>query len=85
MRKETYESKLESLMQSAQFLNKEAITDEVILKTEKELNKKLLARNKKEKTSDQLYSKLRYTRLRHPYDQYYHFRTARMRTLTKRL
>ena len=47
MRKQTYESKLESLLQSAQFVKKDATTDEVILKIEKELNKELLAMNKK--------------------------------------
>ena len=39
MRKQTYESKLESLMQSAQFVKKDATTDEVILKIEKNLTK----------------------------------------------
>ena len=45
MRKQTYESKLESLFQS----------DDVILKIEKELNKELLAVNKRDEISDQLY------------------------------
>ena len=57
MRKQTYESKLESLFQSPQFLKKEAITDEVILKIEKELKKELLDMNKREEISDQLSSK----------------------------
>ena len=35
--------------QSAQFLKKEATTDEVILKTERELNKELVAVNKRER------------------------------------
>ena len=61
MRKETYESKLETLLQSAQFLKKEATTDEVILKIEKELNEELLAMNKKDEISDQLCSELRST------------------------
>ena len=61
MRKQTYESKLESLLQSAQFLKKDATTDEVILKIEKELNKELLAMNKRDEISDQLYSKMRST------------------------
>ena len=39
MRKQAYESKLESLLQSAQFVKKDATTDEVVLKIEKELNK----------------------------------------------
>ena len=46
MKKQTYESKLESLLQSAQFVIKDATTDKVILKTEKELNRELLAMNK---------------------------------------
>ena len=57
MRKQTYESKLESLLQSAQFLKKkDATTDEVILKIKKEPNKELLAMDKRDKISDQLYS-----------------------------
>ena len=93
MRKQTYESKLESLLQSAQFLKKDTTTDEVILKIEKELNKELLAMNKRDEIIDQLYSKMRSTggqparlyslALRHPYHQYYHFQAARMRILTK--
>ena len=39
MRKQTYESKLESLLQSAQFVKKDATTDEVILKIERNLTK----------------------------------------------
>ena len=42
-------------------MKKDATTDEVILKIEKELNKDLLAMNKKAEISDQLYSKLRST------------------------
>ena len=61
MRKRTYESKLEFLLQSAQFVKKHAITDEVILKIEKELNKELLAMNKTDEISDKLYSKMRST------------------------
>ena len=61
MRKQTYESKLESLLQSAQFVKKDATTDEVILKIEKELNKELLAMNKRDEISDHLYSKMRST------------------------
>ena len=36
MRKQTYESKLESLLQSAQFVKEDATTEEIILKIEKE-------------------------------------------------
>ena len=60
-RKQTYESKLESLLQSAQFVKKDATTDEVILKIEKDLNKELLAMNKRDEISDQLNSKMRST------------------------
>ena len=56
-----YESKLESLLQSAQFVKKDATTDEVILKIEKELNKELLAMNKRDEINDQLHSKMRST------------------------
>ena len=46
---------------SAQFLKKDVITDELILRIEKELNKELLAMNKRDEISDQLYSKMRST------------------------
>ena len=61
MTKQTYESKLEFLLQSVQFVKKDATTDEVILKSEKELNKELLAMNKRDEISDQLYSKMKST------------------------
>ena len=60
-RKQTYESKLESSLQSALFVKKDATTDEVILKIEKELNKEFLAMIKRDEISDQLYSKMRST------------------------
>ena len=40
-------------------MKKDATTDEVILKIEKEHNKELLAMNKRDKMKDQLYSKMR--------------------------
>ena len=61
MKKETYESKPELLLKSAQFLKKAATTDEVILKNENELNKELLSMNKRDDESDQLYFKVRST------------------------
>ena len=61
MSKQTYELKLESFLQSAQFLKKDAITDELKLKIEKELNKDLLAMSKRDEISDQLYCKMRLT------------------------
>ena len=53
MRKQTYESKLEFLLQSAQFVKTDANTDEVILKIEKEFNEELLAMNKRNEIIDQ--------------------------------
>ena len=61
MRKQTCESKLESVLQSVQFVKKDATTDEVILKIKEELNKELLAMKKNDEISDQLYSKMRST------------------------
>ena len=61
MRKRTCESKLEFLLHSAQFLKKDATSDEVILKNEKEFSKELLAMKKKDEISDQLHSKMRST------------------------
>ena len=58
MRKQSYESKLESLSKSAQFVKKNATTDEVILKIEKNFNKELVTMNKRDQISDQLYSKM---------------------------
>ena len=42
LRKQTYEAKLESLLQCAQFSQNEATTDEMILKNEAEVNKEFL-------------------------------------------
>ena len=61
IRKQTYEPKLESLLPSAQFAKNDASTNEVILKIEKEFNKQLLALNKIDEMSDQLFSKMRST------------------------
>ena len=47
------------MLQSDQLLKKDATTDEVILKIEKELSKKLLAMNKRDEISDKLYSNMR--------------------------
>ena len=58
MRKQAFESKLESLLQSAQFAKKEATTDGVILKIEKDFKKELLAMNKRDEISDLLYPKM---------------------------
>ena len=45
MRKQTYEFKLEPVLQTDLFFKKEGTTDEVIMKNEKEFNKKLFLRN----------------------------------------
>ena len=49
------------MSKSAQFVKKDATTDEIILKIEKELNKELVAMNKKDQISDQLCSEMRST------------------------
>ena len=61
MRKQTYETKLESFCNLLSFRKKNATTDEVILKIVKELYKELPAMNKRDEISDQLLSKMRST------------------------
>ena len=43
MRKETYETKLKDLLQAEQFSERKNLTDSVIMKSEKNINKELLA------------------------------------------
>ena len=61
LRKHTYEAKLESLLQSAQFLKNEATADEMILKSEEKVNQELLALNKRDDIIDHFYPKMRST------------------------
>ena len=61
MIKETYEKKLKDLLQAKQFSERKNLTDSVIMKTEKGINKELLAMKKKNEISEALYTRLRST------------------------
>ena len=61
MKKETYEKKLERLLQAEQFSERKNLTDSVIIKTEKDINKELLAMKKKDEISEALCTSLRST------------------------
>ena len=61
MKKETYEKKLKDLLQAEQFSESKNLTDSVIMKTEKDINKELLAMKKKNEISEALYTRLRST------------------------
>ena len=61
MKKETYEKKLKDLLQAEQFSERKNLTDSVIMKVEKDINKELLAMKKKDEISEALYRKLRST------------------------
>ena len=61
MKKETYEKKLKDFLQAEQFSERKNLTDSVIMKIEKDINKELLAMKKKDEIIDQLYSKMRST------------------------
>ena len=54
MKKETYEKKLKDLLQAEQFSERKNLTDSVIMKTEKDINKELLATKKKDEISEAL-------------------------------
>ena len=61
MKKETYEKKLKDLLQAEQFSERKNLTDSVIMKIEKDINKELLAMKKKDKISKAMYNRLRST------------------------
>ena len=61
MKKETYEKKLKQLLQAEQFSERKNLTDSVIMKIEKDINKELLAMKKKDEISEALYTTLRST------------------------
>ena len=61
MKKTTYEAKLTELLQSEQFSEKPGLTDSVVMKIEKDINKELLAMKKKDEIDEALYSRLRST------------------------
>ena len=53
--------KLKIFLQTEQFSEKKNLTDSVILKIEKDINKELVAMEKKDEISEALYSRLRST------------------------
>ena len=61
MKKETYEKKLKDLLQAKQFSERKNLTDSVIMKIEKDINKELLAMKKKDEISEALYTRLKST------------------------
>ena len=61
MKKETYEKKLKDLLQAEQFSERKNLTDSVIMKIEKDINKDLLAMKKKDEISEGMYNRLRST------------------------
>ena len=61
MKKETYEKKLKDLSQAEQFSERKNLTDSVIMKIEKDINKELLSMKKKDEISESMYNRLRST------------------------
>ena len=61
MKKETYEKKLKGLLQAEQCSERKTLTESVISKIEKDINKKLLAMKQKDEISEALYTRLRST------------------------
>ena len=61
MKKEIYEKKLRDLLQAEQFSERKNLTDSVIMKIEKDINKEFLAMKKKEEISEAMYNRLRST------------------------
>ena len=59
MKKETYEKKLKDLLQAEQFSERKNLTDSVIMKIEKDINKELLAMKKKDEINEAMYNRLR--------------------------
>ena len=53
--------KLKDLLQAEQFIERKNLTDSVIMKIEKDINKELLAMKKKYEISEALYTRLRST------------------------
>ena len=61
MKKETHEKKLKDLLQAEQFSERKNLTDSVIMKIEKDINKELLAMKKKDEVNEAMYDRLRST------------------------
>ena len=53
--------KLKDLLQAEQFSERKNLTDSVIMKIEKDINKKLLAMQKRDEISEAMYNRLRST------------------------
>ena len=61
MKKETSEKKLKYLLQAEQSSERKNLTDSVIMKIEKDVNKELLAMKLKDEISEAMYNRLRST------------------------
>ena len=61
MKKETYEKKLKDLLQAEEFNERKNLTDNVIMKIEKDTSKELHAMKKKDEISESLCTRLRST------------------------
>ncbi|XP_063727458.1 uncharacterized protein LOC134855008 [Symsagittifera roscoffensis] len=61
MRKDTYENRLSDTLDSNQFSKSKGTSDAIVLKIEREINKKLLAMRKKDEISESLYTRMRST------------------------
>ena len=59
MKKETSEKKLKDLLPAEQYSERKNLTDSVIMKMGKDINKELLAMKKKDEISEVLYTRLR--------------------------
>ena len=58
MKKKTYGKKLKDFLQAEQFSERNNLTDSVIMKIEKDINKELLAMKKKDEISEAMYNRL---------------------------
>ena len=61
MRKDTYENKLSDTLDSNQFSKSKGTSDAIVLKTERDIKKELLALRKKDEISECLYIRMRFT------------------------
>ena len=61
MRKDIYENKLSDTIDSNQFSKSKGTSDAIVLKIERDINKELLAIRKKDKISENLYTRMRST------------------------
>ena len=61
MKKETYQKKRKDLIQAEQLIERKNLTDSVIIKIEKDINREFLDMKKKDEISEALYARLRST------------------------